>query len=151
MHTQRRHYKRWGNVGYLFGVLHTILRLRHKKLALRVEGGELEADPLTFICVCNSRYTAGNMMMAPKASVADGLADLIRVEPLGRLAIMRAFPRIYNGTHLKMPAVSSRATRRIDFEVDEPIDVMVDGECACTSCRARSRCCRGPWRSARDA
>ncbi len=128
IHTQRRRYKRWGNVGYVIGVLHTIARLRHKRLALRVEGGELETDPITFICLCNSRYTAGRMMMAPEASVADGLADLIRVEPLGRLAIIRAFPRIYSGTHLEMPAVTSRATRRIDFETEEAIDVMVDGE-----------------------
>ncbi len=128
INTLRGRYKRYGNLGYILGVLHTVAHLRHKRLALRVEGGELEADPLTFLCVCNSRYTAGAMMMAPAASVTDGLADLIRVEPLGRLAIVRAFPRIYRGSHLQMPAVTARATRRIDFEVDEAVDVMVDGE-----------------------
>ncbi len=128
INTLRGRYKRWGNLGYVLGVLHTVARLRHKKLALKIEGGELETDPFTFICVCNSRYTAGSMMMAPKASIADGPADLIRVEPLGRLAIVRAFPRIYSGTHLRMPSVSARATRRIDFETDEAVDVMVDGE-----------------------
>ena len=128
INTQRRRYKRWGNVGYVLGVLHSIARLRHKTLPLRVEGGELETRPMTFICVCNSRYTAGAMLMAPAASVTDGLADLIRVEPLGRLAIFRAFPKIYRGTHVDLPSVSARATRRIDFEVSEELDVMVDGE-----------------------
>ena len=128
INTQRGSYKRWGNLGYVLGVLRTLAGLRQKTLPLRIEGGELEGDPLTFLCVCNSRYTAGSMMMAPNADVADGLADLIRVEPLGRIAIMRAFPRIYGGTHLKLPAVSARATRRIDFETEEAIDCMVDGE-----------------------
>ena len=126
--THRGRYKRWGNLGYILGVLHTIVRLRHKTLALRVEGGELETDPLTLLCVCNSRYTAGSMMMAPAADIADGLADLIRVEPLGRFDIIRTFPRIYKGTHISHLAVTARATRRIDFEVAEAVDVMVDGE-----------------------
>ena len=59
---------------------------------------------------------------------AHGRCHLIRVEPLGRLAIIRAFPRIYSGTHLEIPAVSARATRRIDFETEDAVDVMVDGE-----------------------
>ncbi len=126
--TQRGRYKRWGNLGYILGVLHTIARLRYKKLALRIDGGELETAPMTFLCVCNSRYTAGSMMMAPAASVDDGLADLIRVEPLGRLAIIRAFPKIYSGGHLENPAVTARAVRRIDFEAEGAVDVMVDGE-----------------------
>ncbi len=128
INTLRGRYKRWGNLGYVIGVLHSLARLRHKTLALRVEGGELETRPLTLLCVCNSRYTAGAMMMAPSASVSDGLADLIRVEPLGRLAIVRAFPRIYRGTHVRMPTVSARAAPRIEFEVTEPVEVMVDGE-----------------------
>ncbi len=128
INTQRGSYKRWGNIGYIFGVLRTLASLRHKRLALRIEGGELETDPFTFICVCNSRYTAGSMMMAPSADVADGLADLIRVEPMGRLAIIRTFPRIYDGSHVQNPAVSARATRRIDFETEAAVDVMVDGE-----------------------
>ncbi len=127
-HTQRGHYKRWGNPGYILGVLHSIVCLRHKRLPLRIEGGGLEAEPLTFLCVCNTRYTAGSMMMAPAASVADGFAHLIRVEPMGRLAITCAFPKIYSGRHLELPEVTARATRRIDFEAKEAVELMVDGE-----------------------
>ncbi len=128
INTSRRSYKRWGSLGYVFGVLRTLAGLRQKTLPLRIDGGELEADPLTLLCVCNSRYTAGSMMMAPAADVADGLADLIRAAPMGRLDVIRIFPRIYNGSHLGNPAVTARATRRIDFETEEAIDVMVDGE-----------------------
>ncbi len=126
--TQRGRLKRWGNAGYVLGVLLAVARMRYKRLPLSVEGGALEADPVTILCVCNTRYTAGAMMMAPEASVDDGLADLIRAEPIGRLGVMRVFPKIYRGTHLEHPAVTSRTTHRIDFAVDEPVDLMVDGE-----------------------
>lgn len=127
INTQRGRYKRWGNVGYILGVLDTVARLSHPALAHRV-AGELDTDPMTFLCVCNSRFTAGSMMMAPDASVSDGLADVIHVAPLGRLAILKTFPKIYRGTHLAHPAVSARAVPRIEFETREAVDVMVDGE-----------------------
>ena len=128
IHTLRGRYKRYGALGYVLGVLHTVAHLRHPTLATRLEGGELDAEPMTFLCICNSRYTAGSMLMAPAASVTDGLADVIRVEALGRLQIIRTFPKIYRGTHVHPPAVSARATRRIEFETSEAVKVMVDGE-----------------------
>ncbi len=128
VNTLRGRYKRYGALGYVLGVLHTLAHLHHPTLPTRVEGGELQADPLTFLCVCNSRYTAGAMLMAPDASVHDGLADLIRVAPLGRFEIIRTFPKIFRGTHVDNPAVSTRAARRIDFETDDAVEVMVDGE-----------------------
>ncbi len=128
INTLRGRYKRYGNFGYILGVLQTIARLSHPTLATRIPGGELESDPLTFLCVCNSRFTAGAMLMAPDASVTDGLADMIRVAPLGRFQILRTFPKIYRGTHVTHPAVSARTVSRIDFETSEAVDVMVDGE-----------------------
>ncbi|MEM7356229.1 MAG: hypothetical protein AAF657_35770, partial [Acidobacteriota bacterium] len=128
LNTFRGGYKRLGNIGYTLGVLHTLARMRYPTLPLRVDGGQVESDPLTFLCICNSRYTAGSMLMAPEASVEDGMADLIRVEPLGRSAILRAFPKIFRGTHIDNPAVSARAVRRIDFDVTEATDLMIDGE-----------------------
>ena len=126
--TQRGRYKRYGNVGYVLGVLHTIAKLRHPQLTTRVDEGDPEPEPVTFLCVCNSRFTAGSMLMAPDGSIEDGRADLIRVEPLGRFEIIRTFPKIYSGTHVRHPAVSARAIRRIDFSAEKAIDVMVDGE-----------------------
>ncbi|MEM7586609.1 MAG: diacylglycerol kinase family protein [Acidobacteriota bacterium] len=128
INTLRGRYKRYGALGYVLGVLHTVVKLRHPVLPARVAGGELDARPMTFLCVCNSRYTAGAMMMAPEASVHDGLADLVRVETLGRFDIIRTFPKIYRGTHLEHPAVSARSTPRIEFETDQEVEVMVDGE-----------------------
>ncbi len=128
INTLRGRYKRYGALGYVLGVLHTVIRLRHPILPTRAAGGELDSRPLTFLCVCNSRYTAGAMLMAPAASVNDGLADLVRVEALGRFDIVRTFPKIYRGTHLEHPAVSAHSSPKIEFETTEEVEVMVDGE-----------------------
>lgn len=108
-------------------MLLSLARLRFERLAMRVDGGELDDAPLTFACVCNSRYTA-DMLIAPQADVADGRADLIRVAPMGRLALLRAFPRIFRGRHLELPAVSAVRAETIRFEIEEEREVMIDGE-----------------------
>lgn len=123
-----RDYKRNRPFPYILAVLRTVARLRFMSLPMRCDGGELDAADLTFVCVCNTRYTAGAMMMAPGASACDGLAHLVRVEPMSRLEVVKTFPKIYRGTHVENPAVSVRTARRIDFETAEPIQVMIDGE-----------------------
>jgi diacylglycerol kinase (ATP) len=85
-------------------------------------------EPLAFISFNNSRYTGGKMMMAPDADTADGLVDVITVGELGRLSLLRTFPKIFDGSHVRHPAVSTRRSRSIRFELDGPVDAMIDGE-----------------------
>ena len=68
------------------------------------------------------------MMMAPSADPSDGMLDVVRVGPLGRFALMRAFPRIYAGTHVQMPEIETGRARRVEFEPGPEVPVMVDGE-----------------------
>ena len=68
------------------------------------------------------------MMMAPNADPTDGFADLIRVAPMGRLRLLRAFPRIFQGTHLELPAVTSRRARTVEFNLDHELNCQIDGE-----------------------
>ncbi len=119
--------KRFGVFGYTLGVLACLARLRFTALPMALDGGELDERPSTFVCVSNSRYTA-DMLIAPQADVADGRADVLRVAPLGRFALLRAFPLIFEGRHLEHPAVSVAQATEIRFEVDDEIPVMIDGE-----------------------
>ena len=68
------------------------------------------------------------MKIAPDADTASGRIEFVRFGPIGRIGLLRRFPRIYRGTHVEAPWGSRRAATRIDFEVEEPIDFMIDGE-----------------------
>ena len=71
------------------------------------------------------------MEMAPQARIDDGRLDLVTVGPVGRLDLLRTFPRIFAGTHVTHPAVTVRRGSRLTFEVGQPVSVMVDGESLC--------------------
>jgi diacylglycerol kinase (ATP) len=68
------------------------------------------------------------MMIAPNAQVDDGLIEYVRWGPIGRLGLIRNLSTLYDGTHVNHPLAERRAARRIDFELNTPVDVMVDGE-----------------------
>jgi diacylglycerol kinase family enzyme len=54
---------------------------------------------------------------------------------VGRVEFVRNFSTLFDGTHINHPQASRRAVRRIDFALDAPVDVMIDGEVLTLDCR----------------
>jgi len=67
-------------------------------------------------------------MIAPQADTADGLIEYVRWGPVSRLGLIRNLHRLYDGTHVQHPLAERRSVRRVEFHLDGPVDVMVDGE-----------------------
>lgn len=125
--TANRRFKALGQASYVMGVFAELVSLRPAPIPVRTDGRE-EAEAVTFLSWNNSRFTGGKMMMAPGASTDDGLIECIRVGAMGRLELLRTFPKIFAGTHIHSPAVTVSRAKRIEFLSDAPLDVMVDGE-----------------------
>ena len=68
------------------------------------------------------------MMIAPQASTSDGLIEYVRWGPIGRLGLLRNFPTLFDGTHIRHPLASRARFARIEFALEDPVDVMMDGE-----------------------
>jgi diacylglycerol kinase family enzyme len=81
-----------------------------------------------FLTFNNSKFTGGTMMIAPKAEIDDGLVEYVRWGPIGRLGLIRNLPGLYDGTHIEHPLAERMAVRRVEFNLETPADVMVDGE-----------------------
>jgi diacylglycerol kinase (ATP) len=124
-----RRFKRLGETGYVLAVLGCLLALRRRAFPLRVNDATAYEDQrCLFLTFNNSKYTGGKMMIAPKADPADGLVEYVRWGPIGRLALLRNFPTLFDGTHLNHPLASRAGATRIEFRLEGPVDVMVDGE-----------------------
>jgi diacylglycerol kinase (ATP) len=89
-----------------------------------------------FLTFNNSRFTGGTMMIAPHANTSDGLIEYVRWGPIGRVGLIRNLPGLYDGTHVNHPLAERRAVKRIDFELDASVDVMIDGETLTLHCES---------------
>ena len=124
-----RRFKRLGEAGYVLAVLGSLMRLRRRAFPLRLDSTvEFDTNRCLFLTFNNSKYTGGKMMIAPKAESDSGLIEYVRWGAIGRLALLKNFPTLFDGTHLNHPRASRASASRIDFDLEGPVDVMVDGE-----------------------
>ena len=130
-----RRFSGWGELGYQSSIFITLARFRRRPFPLRVDGeGEIDRRRCLFLTFNNSKFTGGTMMIAPNAEVNDGLIEYVRWGPIGRLGLIRNLPTLYDGTHIHHPLAERREAKRIDFHLDAPVDVMVDGEVLTLQC-----------------
>ncbi|MCH9681670.1 MAG: diacylglycerol kinase family lipid kinase [Deltaproteobacteria bacterium] len=123
-----RRFSRWGEFGYVLSVIAGVLGLKSRIFPMRIEDGELDSSPQVFCSFNNSKFTGGKMMMAPHAETDDGTIAVVKVAKMGRWSLLATFPKIFSGAHISHPAVTTAQAARIDLELTENIDVMVDGE-----------------------
>ena len=132
-----RRFKRWGQIGYVFGVFARLAWLEHAAFPHRLEdASDWDRRACLFLAFGNSKFTGGNMMIAPNADPADGRIEYVRWSPLGRLRLLWNFPRLFTGTHIKHPLASRAATKSIELDFDQPVNVIVDGEVMRLKCRS---------------
>jgi diacylglycerol kinase (ATP) len=132
---RHRRFRRLGELGYVLSLFVCLARLRRRPFPLLVDRqGDFDRRPCLFLTFNNSKFTGGSMMIAPMADVGDGLIEYVRWGPIGRLALLRNLHTLYDGTHLNHPRAERRAARQIDFQLEEPVDVMIDGEVLTVRC-----------------
>jgi diacylglycerol kinase family enzyme len=124
-----RRLKGWGPMGYLLSILIGLFQLRRPSLPLRTSEQEVfDRRAHLFLAFCNSKYTGGRMLLAPQAETDSGLIEYVRCGPLGRIELLRNLHKLYDGSFMEMPAVSRAAVCRVEFDLQGPVDVLIDGE-----------------------
>jgi YegS/Rv2252/BmrU family lipid kinase len=132
-----KRFKAFGEGGYVLGVLLCLARLDRRAFPHRLDSAtELDNRRCLFLAFNNSRFTGGKMMIAPKAEADDGLLEYVRWGPIGRVGLLRNLLTLFDGTHIQHPLASRAAVRRVEFKLDGPVTVMVDGECHELDCQS---------------
>jgi diacylglycerol kinase (ATP) len=133
---RHRHFLRLGQFGYLLSIFLCLARLDRRPFPVRFDDQqEFDARRCLFLTFNNSKFTGGTMMIAPDAVTDDGLIEYVRWGPIGRLGLIRNLATLYDGTHTRHPLAERQAVRRVEFQLEGPVDVMVDGEVLTLECR----------------
>jgi len=131
-----RSFSGWGEVGYQASIFICLARFRRRPFPLTADNEpQIDRRPCLFLTFNNSKYTGGTMMIAPTAETDDGLIEYVRWGPIGRIGLIRKLPGLYDGTHIQHPLAEVRKVKRIDFHLDAPVDVMIDGEVVTLHCQ----------------
>jgi YegS/Rv2252/BmrU family lipid kinase len=120
-------YRALGAFSYILGVIEEVVRLKSGGMTLEIDGQIIERDAI-FVEICNSRFTGGNMMMAPSAAIDDGLLDIVILNRISRATLLKLFPRIFKGTHVQAEPVEVFRGKKILLRAEQPLPLTPDGE-----------------------
>jgi len=122
-----RKYKALGSLSYVFGIIEEVIGLKSTPVTLEIDGTVIERE-CVFVEICNSRFTGGNMMMAPGAVIDDGLLDVVILNKVSRGALLKLLPTLFEGKHVESPSVEVFQGRRILLRSQSPLALTPDGE-----------------------
>jgi diacylglycerol kinase family enzyme len=124
--TQR--YKALGSLpSYLMGVLTTLLLYGNREVSLKLDG-EVSSSKICTLVVSHGRYGGGGMLVAPHADPADGFLDIMIIGDVSKPDLLWSLPRVYKGTHLTHPKVTTKRAREIEIRADQQLPFQADGE-----------------------
>ena len=114
---------------YIAALLKTLSRYSPAAFTIQVDDERMELDAM-LVEVGSGRWTGGGMKVLPNAVMNDGLLDVCIVEALSKPAFLRAFPRVFLGSHTTHPKVRMRTGVRVQVEANRRVLVYADGELA---------------------
>jgi len=112
---------------YVAALIKTLSRFSPASFTILVDEERMELDAM-LVEVGSGRWTGGGMKVLPNAIMNDGLLDVCIVEALSKPAFLRAFPRVFIGSHTTHPKVRMRTASRVQVEANRRVLVYADGE-----------------------
>ena len=119
---------RWlGGVRYDVASIIEVLKGKDRIATLTLDE-EVIKENFIFIIGCNTIHTGKAMKMAPLAQLNDGKIDLIIVRKTSRINLLKLFPKLFSGDHIKSPLVEYRQVQNFSISIEETNDLTIDGE-----------------------
>lgn len=116
----------FGPSRYTAATLATLPRLRTRPITITADGHPRRFDA-TMAVAANTAFFGAGMAICPEADPGDGLLDVLVIGAVGRVELLRLFPKVFKGTHVTHPAVTQFRGRVVEIDGDG-IELWSDGE-----------------------
>jgi diacylglycerol kinase (ATP) len=114
-----------GKLKYTLAMLFTLKQFRPIDYIFEIDGRKFLKKAM-LLSIANGFCYGGGMKINPHASNNDGLLNVLIVEPVSKVKLLALFPRIFTGSHIKHPKVSTFSGKVISVEAQT--DCYADGE-----------------------
>lgn len=117
-----------GDLVYLVAILRALWS-RVSTPDLTIKFGDVTIDgPVTLVSVSNGAWVGGMFHIAPRAINDDGELDLVIVDPVSRLRILRLLPKLITGSHMNEPEMHYHRIEECDIVAAAEVPSHLDGE-----------------------
>jgi diacylglycerol kinase (ATP) len=115
-----------GRLRYHAALIAELAAFRPLPFSIEVDGHRLDGDAM-LVAVANTGSYGGGMRICPDARVDDALLDVTVVTSISRVKLVRLFPSVYSGRHVRRPEVLTLRGRCVRLSAPGVI-AYADGE-----------------------
>lgn len=112
---------------YTLALFMTLFKNRSQVMEYEFDGGETFKGLSYTASMGNGCYTGGGLKQTPEAVPTDGLLDIMVVENLNLIKILKAIPLLFKGKLLEHNSVHLYKAKKIKVKSEKPIISEVDG------------------------
>lgn len=116
-----------GTFGYSLAVLIRLFKGMNNRITVTADGERHELKNSALV-ISNSKYTGGEMKIAPMADTGDGKVDIVIFNEVNRREIVDIFRKVFNGGHIAHPKVKVLSAGEIEITAEPNQLLMADGE-----------------------
>ncbi len=114
-----------GRFKYTLAMLLTLNRFKPIEYELEIDEEKIHRRAM-LLSVANGNCYGGGMKISPNAKNCDGQLDVLMVDPVSKIKLLALFPRIFTGSHINHPKVSTMRCKEISISAHT--DSYADGE-----------------------
>ncbi|MFA4014950.1 MAG: hypothetical protein RUDDFDWM_000016 [Candidatus Fervidibacterota bacterium] len=116
-----------GMPAYVFAALCLMSVYRFPYVHIKADFGEFEGRIL-LAATANTPAYGGGLLIAPRASITDGLLNMCLIREAPKLSIFLYLPTVFFGLHTMHSAVSIHTLREASIDSPQPLWLYADGE-----------------------
>lgn len=117
-----------GNLVYAYGALRALLGWHPATFEIELDDGRRQTVTGYTIAAANSGAYGGGMLMAPDASLQDGLLDVVLVGHVPRRRFVALLPTLFRGEHVHQPNVQVLRSAAVTISASRPFTMYADGD-----------------------
>lgn len=116
-----------GAMGYSVAVLVRLFKGMNNRMTVTIDNQAVELKNSALV-ISNSKYTGGDMKIAPMADTGDGNVDMIVFNEVNRREIISIFANVFKGKHVDHPKVKIFKGAEMEVNAEPQQLLMADGE-----------------------
>jgi YegS/Rv2252/BmrU family lipid kinase len=116
-----------GNLVYAYGALRALAGWRPATFTVTIDGDAHTVTGYT-VAAANSRFYGGGMMLAPDATLHDGMLDVVIVLQTPKLRFLRLLPTVFKGEHVHLDTVQVLRGATVEIAASRAFTLYADGD-----------------------
>ncbi len=101
-----------GNMRYNIAMVAELREFEPLPFTLVLDGKTIEREAM-LVAVGNGPSFGGGLRICEGAKLDDGLLDVVIINPVSKPKLLRVFPKLYKGTHIRLPEFERHLVKEV--------------------------------------